>query len=107
MGEAGALLTNAKLLVKLPATVGEKLIENLADCPGGTVNGVVRPLTLKPAPGPAACVTFRLALPGLLTVTAWVLVAPTGTLPKLTLEGVTEINGSTPVPLSEIVIDEF
>jgi hypothetical protein len=107
MGEVAALLTNATLLVKLPATVGVKPIENLADCPGGTVNGIVRPLALKPVPGPAACVTLRSALPGLLTVTVWVLVTPTGTLPKLTLEGVTEISGCTPVPLSEIVIDEF
>jgi hypothetical protein len=107
MGEAGALLTNATLLVKLPATVGVKPIENLADCPGGTVNGIVRPLMLKPVPGPAACVTIRLALPELLTVTDWVLVAPTATLPKLTLEGVTEIRGCTPVPLIEIGVGEF
>ena len=101
------MLTKTTLLVELPATVGVKLIENFAACPGGTVNGIVRPVTLKPVPGPAACITLRLALPGLLTVTVWVVVTPTGTLPKLTLEGATEINGCAPVPLSEIVVDEF
>ena len=34
-------------------------------------------------------------------------VAPTLTLPKLTLEGVTEICGCVPVPLSEIVAGEL
>jgi len=34
-------------------------------------------------------------------------VAPTLTLPKLTLEGVTEICGCVPVPLKEIVAGEF
>jgi len=36
-----------------------------------------------------------------------VLATPTATLPKLTLEGVTEIWGCTPVPLSEIVAGEL
>ena len=35
------------------------------------------------------------------------LVTPTVTLPKLTLEGVTEICGCVPVPLSEIVAGEL
>ena len=101
------MLTNATLLVKLPATVGVKLNENLADRPGGTVNGIVRPLKLKPVPGPAVCVTVRLAVPGLLKVTVWVLVWPTVTLEKLTLVGTTEISGCTPAPLIEIGVGEF
>jgi len=32
---------------------------------------------------------------------------PTVTLPKLTLEGVTEICGCTPAPLKEIVVGEL
>ena len=35
------------------------------------------------------------------------LVTPTVTLPKLTLAGVTDISGCTPVPLSEIVAGEL
>jgi hypothetical protein len=104
-GEVGALLTNERLLVMLPATVGVKLSENFVDWPGGTNNGKVRWLTLKPALGPAACVTLRLPSPVLLTVTAWVLVTPTVTLPKLMLAGAIKITGCTPVPLSEIVTE--
>jgi hypothetical protein len=40
-------------------------------------------------------------------VSVCVPVAPTMTLPKLTLEGVTEICGCIPVPLSEIVAGEL
>ena len=69
-GEVGALLTRTRLLVMLPDTVGVKLSEKFVDCPGGTVSGKVRPLTLKPAPGPASCVILRLPLPVLLTIIA-------------------------------------
>jgi len=40
-------------------------------------------------------------------VSVCVLATPTVTLPKLTLEGVTEICGCIPVPLSEIVAGEL
>src|ERR1700675_519835 len=40
-------------------------------------------------------------------VSVCVPVAPTMMLPKLTLEGVTEICGCVPVPLSEIVVGEL
>ena len=40
-------------------------------------------------------------------VSVWVLVTPTVTLPKLTLAGITEICGCTPLPLSEIVAGEL
>ena len=49
----------------------------------------------------------RVAVPGFLTVSVWVPVAPAVTLPKLTLVGVTEICGCTPVPLNEIVVGEM
>ena len=103
-GETGASLTSAMLLVRLPVAFGVKLTENFADCPGDIVNGELRPLTLKPVPGPANCVMLRPALPGLLTVTSRVLLTPTGTLPKLITVGTTEIKGCTPLPLSKIVI---
>ena len=40
-------------------------------------------------------------------VSVCVLVTPTETLPKLTLDGVTEICGCIPVPVREIVAGEF
>ncbi len=40
-------------------------------------------------------------------VSVWEPVAPTVRLPKLTLDGVTEICGCTPVPLKEIVAGEL
>jgi len=40
-------------------------------------------------------------------VSVCVFETPTVTLPKLMLEGITEICGCTPVPLSEIVVGEF
>ena len=51
--------------------------------------------------------TLRFAVPGLLIVTVWVLVTPTVTLPKLTLAGITEIRGCTPLPVTEIVVGEL
>ena len=74
VGEFEALLTRAKLLVRLPLDVGVKLSVNGADFPGASVSGKVSPVTRKPAPGPAVCATLRVALPVLLTVTVWVLV---------------------------------
>lgn len=107
VGDVGALLTSARLLVNEPLDAGEKLSVNEEDWPGASVNGRTRPVRPKPVPGPADWVTLRLALPGLLSVTVWVLVTPTATLPKFTLPGTTEINGCTPAALSGIVAGEF
>lgn len=82
----------------MPVALGVKLTENLEVCPGVKVVGALRPVTLKPEPGPVSCVMSSVAFPGLLTVTVCVLVTPNGTLPKLTLLGVIEIDGFTPVP---------
>jgi hypothetical protein len=46
-------------------------------------------------------------VPGFRTVSVWVPVAPTTRLPKLRLEGLTEICGCKPVPLKEIVTGEL
>ena len=51
--------------------------------------------------------TLRVAVPGFRMVTVWVPVAATLILPKLTLDGVTEICGCTPAPLREIVAGEL
>jgi hypothetical protein len=106
-GEFGALLTSVRAPVVLLAEAGVKLTVKTAELPGTSVRGKVTPLNAKPVPLTVACVMLRLALPGLLTVTDWVLVMPTVTLPKLTLVGTTEIWGCTPVPASEIVAGEL
>ena len=69
--------------------------------------GVTIPLPLKPVPATDIWVMVRFAAPGLLMASVWVLVTPTVTLPKLTLTGITEICGCTPLPLSEIVAGEL
>jgi hypothetical protein len=77
-----------------------KVTENLEVCPGVKVIGALRPLTPKAEPGGISCVISSVAFPGLLSVTVCVLVTPTGTVPKLMLLGVIEIEGFTPVPSS-------
>jgi len=110
VGEVGALLTSERLPVALLAAVGVKLTVNAADLPGATVSGRVSPLKPKPLPETVACETFRLALPGLLSVIVCVLVVPTVTLPKLALVGTTEIccdEAATPVALRAMVVSEL
>lgn len=75
--------------------------------PGGTDSGKVNPEEANPVPEREACVTLSVAVPGFLIVSVWELVTPTVTLPKLTLEGMTEICDCTPVPLRVIVEGEF
>ena len=78
------------------------------DAPGGTETGVATPPErLKPVPATDAWLTLRLAVPVLLTVKVCVLVTPTVTLPKLMLEGTTEISGCTPLPESAITVGEL
>jgi hypothetical protein len=91
-----------RLLVELTPDVGVKLTVNIVDFPGASVIGKASPLRPNPVPGPAACVMFRLAVPGLLIVTVCEFVWPTVTLPKLTLPGTTEIDGWTPTPFKAI-----
>jgi hypothetical protein len=93
------------LLVSVPVAVGVKLTENLEVCPGVNVLGALRPLTPKPEPGPVSCVISSVVFPGLLSVTVCVLVTPNGTLPKLMLLGVIEIDGFTPMPASATETD--
>jgi hypothetical protein len=110
VGEVGALLTKVRLPVALLAAVGAKLTVNGLDCPGTRVSGRVSPLKAKPLPETVACDTLRLALPGLLSVTVCVFLIPNATLPKLTVDGTTEIcceEAVTPLALRAIVIGEL
>src|SRR3989442_1675377 len=62
---------------------------------------------LKPAPVKLPCAMVKLALPELVNVRLCARVLPTSTLPKLTLGGVTESCGCTPVPLRAMVLGEL
>jgi hypothetical protein len=74
LGDVGALLTSVRLLAELTPDVGVKLTVNIVDFPGASVIGKASPLRLNPVPGPETWVMFRLAVPGLLSVTVCELV---------------------------------
>lgn len=80
---------------------------NEEEPPAGTESGKARPEEVNPVPASDACDTLRVAVPAFRIVSVCVLVTPTATLPKLMLEGMTEICGCTPVPLKEIVAGEL
>lgn len=61
----------------------------LALWPGASVNGRVSPLMLNPVPDPVALEIVRFRLPVLFRTTDCDTLSPTGTLPKLTVEGLT------------------
>jgi hypothetical protein len=106
-GEFGVLLISATLPEKLLAEAGANPTVKTEEPPGGTESGSVNPEEVKPVPAREACVTLRVAVPGFRMVMVCVLLTPTLTLPKLTLDGMTEICGCTPVPLKEIVAGEL
>src|SRR5207245_2891624 len=106
-GELGALLTSETLPDALPVVVGANCTLKVLDCPAARVSGKVSPLMLKPAPVTLPCAMVKLALPELVKVRFCTPVAPTSTLPKLTLGGVTESCGCTPVPLRAMVLGAF
>ena len=107
LGELGASLTSETLPDALPVAVGANCTLKVLDCPGGRVSGKVSPLMLKPAPVTLPCAMVKLALPELVKVRFCTPVVPTSTLPKLTLGGVTESCGCTPVPLRAMVLGEL
>jgi len=82
-----------------PADVGAKTALNDMLLLGASVCAV-KPVTVKPAPVTLSDETTKLAVPVFFSVTAWVEDVPLETFPKLTLDGVTEIPGCAPVPLS-------
>lgn len=62
--------------------------------PAATVNGAVSPDTLKLSPLIVACEITRSFVPGLDSLRVWLVWVLIFTLPKLTNEGVTLIEGS-------------
>jgi hypothetical protein len=82
-----ALDTIARLPVTLPADVGAKVTWNVELCPDARISGNVSPLMRTPAPVEIACEMAVLLPPELLSVTFWLWVLPTGTLPKARAAG--------------------
>jgi hypothetical protein len=102
-----ALFVSVRLPERLPAEVGVKPTLNDAEPPGATESGKTIPDKLNPVGLKDAWVTLRVAEPGFCTVIVCVLVTPTATFPKATLEGITVTRGFTPVPLTGIVASEL
>lgn len=88
-----------------PAVVGAKTALNVMVLFGVSVCAV-NPVTLKPVPVTLSEETVRLPVPMFFRVIACVEPVPSATLPKLTLDGVTEIPGCVPVPVSGIAVGD-
>ena len=106
VGEPERLVLTEMLPEELPPPVGAKTVSKLMLEFGAKV-WATKPVTLKRAPVRVSEETTKFAVPVFFRVIAWVAVVPAATLPKLTLEGVTESPGCVPVPLSEIGVGEL
>jgi len=93
VGAFGALLTRVRLPEKVPAEAGANPTLKEEAPPGAMERGRASPDKVYPLPVNEAWVTFSVEEPGFCNVIFCVLVTPTITLPKLELEGVTEISG--------------
>src|SRR5215510_5168833 len=76
--------------VAAPAAAGENATCSEAACPADSVYGVATPLTLNPDPLTVICEIWMSVDPGLVNVTAWVLLPFTSTFPKFRLEALTD-----------------
>jgi hypothetical protein len=84
-----------------PADVGAKMTLNIAVWPAFKVSGVLSPLRLKPDPLTPVWEIVTLEPPELFRVTDWLLLLPTMTFAKLTLEGFAPTRpGVIAVPMS-------
>src|SRR5450631_3885683 len=81
-GEFAALLTTETLPVMLPAAAGAKVAVKVAVCPAARMTPET-PVALKPAPETVTFEIVTLEFPAFVSVTAWVLLLDTFTLPKL------------------------
>jgi len=71
----------------LPALAGLNLVVNVMLCPRFSVRGRLNPEKLKPDPLTVAFVILTQDPPRLVSVAKWLALLPTGTFPKLTVEG--------------------
>src|SRR5260370_4849540 len=81
-GDAEASLVIEMLPVSLATDLGANATLRLLDCPGPSLSGNMSALTLKSDPVTCGGETVRPPLPELLSMTIWVLILPTTTLPK-------------------------
>src|SRR5438105_15437877 len=96
--ELEALETTEMRPVTLPAEFGAKTTPKVKLCPGIKMSGRFNPLTLKAEPERLAWVMLTLE-PELVSVSDWVELLPTCTLPKLMVEevGCSTLGGLIPV----------
>jgi len=97
-GVSSALLVKAILPLALPVVAGVNVTLKVAFCPTVKVSGSDGPLMLNPVPDTVAREIVVLDVPLPVSVTVWVLLLPTVTLPKVTLEGATPSTGRAHVP---------
>src|SRR5215470_2534921 len=76
--------------VNAPADLGAKVTCRASDWPAGTVAGTATPLAVNPVPLTATCEMVKSLLPEFLSMTAWVLVPFTRTLPYVRLVALKE-----------------
>ena len=81
---------NERVPLALPLDFGAKVVVMLTAWPGASVNGMLRPLKLNPVPDTVAWEIVRLEFPVLLRDADFDKLVPSGTLPKLTGEGLTD-----------------
>lgn len=89
--EFAAVETMARLPVTVPVEVGAKVTWKLELWPPPRVRGTARPLIRMPEPVALACEMVALVLPEFVTVTLWLCVLPTVTLPNATVAGLMPI----------------
>jgi hypothetical protein len=83
--------------VALPAVVGANVTVKVVLAPALIDFGAVR-LVVKPVPETVAAVILRVALPVFVSVTVWLELLPTATLPKATGDGLIVIVACVAVP---------
>jgi|ERR1700728_196914 len=85
------------LPVVLPPVVGANVTVKVVFAPALTDFGAVR-LVVKPVPESVAAVMFRVVLPVFVSVTVWLELLPTATLPKATGDGLIVMVDCVAVP---------
>jgi len=106
-GEFAALLTRESVPGKVPAEAGINATRKEEEPPGAIESGRASPDKVKPVPLTEAWVIVSVVDPVFLAVSVCVLLVPVMMLPKLTLVGVTDRSGCTPVPVRETVAGEL
>lgn len=90
-GELETSVITETLPEMAPAALGEKITLNVACFPAAIVRGSEIPVIVIPLAAVLACVTVRFDPPLFDMVTDWEAMSPSGTEPKLTDAGATEI----------------